>query len=135
MIESVNTIEEDKLLVVDAIRYLKLTKNEVIKKRKLIDTIRFWTFSYVLPVIPLYFLFFYWIGLDTQGPESYRYKDPEAALYFMTIVFSNIIAGLIAMLTFIFQLKREKTHYELESDKTTRILRQIDNELETLYKF
>ena len=53
----------------------------------------------------------------------------------MTIVFSNIIAGLIAMLTFIFQLKREKTHYELESDKTTRILRQIDNELETLYKF
>lgn len=69
----VNPDPDDVKLIKEAMRLLKYQKDEIIEKRKKIDNMRFWIFSIVLPAIPLYFLSFYLIGLDIEGPNSHMY--------------------------------------------------------------
>jgi len=104
------------------------------KKRERIDTIRFWIFSTVVPAIPLFFLFFHLIGLDTQGPNSYMYRDPVVARYSISIMATIMVTVVISLIVYVFQLQRDKKHYDLETDKTTSLLNDINYKIDFLEK-
>ena len=131
------TVDDDTKLVKEAIELLRLQKNEIIQKRERIDTIRFWIFSTVVPAIPLFFLFFLFfhlIGLDTQGPNSYMYRDPVVARYSISIMATIMVTVVISLIVYVFQLQRDKKHYDLETDKTTSLLNDINYKIDFLEK-
>lgn len=131
---SIDNDSDDVKLVKDAIELLRLQKGEIIQKRKKIDTIRFWIFSTVVPAIPLFFLFFYLVGLDVHGSNSYMYTHPEESHYFLTIISTVVVTTLFSFVMFVFQLKRDKRHYDLETDKTTNLLNDINYNIDILEK-
>jgi len=122
-------VDDDTKLVKEAIELLRLQKNEIIQKRKRIDNIRFWTFHFIIPFIVMSIIIFNsFTQTQTHGVDSIEGQ------YFFTLIYSTMISGLILLGSFIFYAERDKHYYDLETDKTTSLLNDINYKIDFLEK-
>lgn len=122
-----NNDSDDVELVKNAIHILETVKMDIIKKRKKIDNIRFWIFHFIIPFIVMFIILFNSFT-PTHGIDSIE------AQYFFALTYSTMITGLILLGSFIFYAKRDKRHYDLETDKTTNMLNEIYYKIDILEK-